>query len=59
MTKQKWVTRYNVPQAALAQDCEQLTDEGYWIYGVWPIDGYGFQILACKSKEDVSPDETI
>ena len=55
MTKQKWVT---VKCVAIdtAKVCEKLTDDGYWIYGVWPTiqddAEQFFQILACKAKED-------
>ena len=55
MTKQKWITK-SCKGPGLAQYCEDLTDAGYWIYGVYEIpyshQPDSFRILACKAKED-------
>jgi hypothetical protein len=50
MTRQKWIVE-KASTRFLANELEELTDRGFWIYEIFPSSDGMFTIVACKSKE--------
>lgn len=42
--KKKIAYSHNIDQV-----CQELTDSGYWIYGVYTLPRYEFVVLACNN----------